>query len=72
MAARPSSPPVSDDAADQPEVRALRKKIRGEALTEEERVCLEATYHRPAWADGPTFSQAQITALLEARRRLGA
>jgi hypothetical protein len=55
---------------DSPEVAALRKKIRGEPLTEAEEALLVATYRKPP--EGTvTFTQEQVTSLLEERRRRG-
>ena len=67
MAAKPSARPDAD-APESPDVAALRKEIRGEPLTDEERLLLRAREHKPAWA-GAGISQEQMTALLEARRR---
>jgi len=55
---------------DSPEVAALRKKIRGEPLTEIERAILEATYRTPS-GPGTPISQEQMTALLAERARRG-
>jgi hypothetical protein len=56
-----------DEANDSPEVAALRKKIRGQPLSETERATLEATYRKPP-PGTVTFSQEQVTALLSERR----
>jgi hypothetical protein len=64
MVAKPS------ESADQPEVAALRKKIRGEPLTEEERRLLESTYRKPS-QPGPSITQEQMTAILAERARRG-
>ena len=67
----PEPPRKHDDApTDSPEVAALRKKIRGEPLTEAERATLEATYRKPA-GPGTPISQEQMTALLAERERAG-
>jgi hypothetical protein len=61
--ARPSAPPQ-----DSPEVAALRKRIRGEPLTDEELGLLARSTRKPV--EGVTFTQAQVTALLAARARV--
>jgi hypothetical protein len=63
------SEPAKHDA-DQPEVAALRKKIRGEKLTPEEEALL-AGRCRKAPEGIVTLSLEQVTALLEERRRQG-
>jgi hypothetical protein len=55
---------------EQPEVTALRKKIRGEPLTEEEHRLLAQASRKPN-RGGVPISQEQMTALLEERRRRG-
>jgi hypothetical protein len=54
---------------EQPEVRALRKMIRGEPMTDEERATLTRVGRKPA--PGPTFSHEQVQALLAERARSG-
>jgi hypothetical protein len=54
-------------ADDAPEVAALRKKIRGETLTDEERTLLAHTTRAPTGA-GAVPHEA-VEALLEERRR---
>jgi hypothetical protein len=56
-----------DEANDSPEVVALRKKIRGQPLSDTERATLEPTYRKPP-PGTVTFSQEQVTALLAERR----
>jgi hypothetical protein len=53
---------------DGPEVAALRKRIRGEALTADEELLLASTYRKPP---GPTVPHAEVMRLLEERRRRG-
>jgi hypothetical protein len=55
---------------EQPEVAALKKKIRGEPLTEEETALLANATRKPA-AGAVTFSQEQVSALLAERARRG-
>jgi hypothetical protein len=52
---------------DSPEVAALRKKARGEPLTEAERTLLATATRKPS--PGPTVSHEQIEAMLDERRR---
>jgi hypothetical protein len=63
-----SHPPRRHD--DSPEVAALRKKIRGEALTEEERALLASVSRKPS-ASGDALTQEQLSALLSERSRAG-
>jgi len=56
--------------SEQPEGALLRKKIRGEPLSDEELAILQATYRRPP-PGTTTFSQEQVEALLAERKRLG-
>lgn len=56
---------------DAPEVAALRKKIRGEPLTEGEKAILARTYRKPEGAPRESVSQAQLEALLAERKRHG-
>jgi hypothetical protein len=62
-----SSALASGSKTEQPEVAALRKKIRGEPLTEQERALLASATRKPG--TGVTFAQEQVTALLGARAR---
>jgi hypothetical protein len=52
---------------DSPEVAALRKKARGEPLTEAEGALIASATRKPS--PGPTVSHDQIEAMLEERRR---
>jgi len=52
---------------DSPEMAALRKKARGEPLTEAERTLVATATRKPS--PGPTVSHDQIEAMLEERRR---
>ncbi len=52
--------------SDSPEVAALRKKIRGESLTDEERELLARVSRKPSGAGVP-LTQEQVEALLAAR-----
>jgi hypothetical protein len=54
---------------DSPEVVALRKKGRGEPLTDQEKVLLVRPGRKPT--PGPTVPHEFVEALLEARRRRG-
>jgi hypothetical protein len=58
------------DHDDSPEVAALRKKIRGEALTDEERALLASLSRRPS-GSGEPLTQEQVSALLSERARAG-
>jgi hypothetical protein len=62
-----SSAPAPDPNLEQLEVAALRKKIRGEPLTDAEVTLLASATRKPA--AGVTFTQEQVTALLAARAR---
>jgi hypothetical protein len=53
---------------DSPEVAALRKKIRGEALTDDERACLMRVSRKPPEVGVP-LTQEQVEALLAERAR---
>jgi hypothetical protein len=53
---------------DQPEVAALRKWIRHEALTAEEEALLAKVHHKP---DGQTIAQDQVMAMLAERKLRG-
>ncbi len=55
---------------DSPEVAALRKKIRGEALTDEERALLARVSRKPS-GSGESLTQEQLSALLSERVRAG-
>jgi hypothetical protein len=55
---------------EQPEVAALRKKIRGEPLTDAERQLLARVSRKPS-ESGTPISQAQMTGLLDERKRHG-
>jgi hypothetical protein len=55
---------------DSPEVAALRKKARGEALTDAERALLARVARKPS-GGGTPISQEQMTALLDERKRRG-
>jgi hypothetical protein len=55
---------------EQPEVAALRKKIRGEPLTDDERTLLESTYRTPP-QEGPAITREEMTQLLAERARRG-
>ena len=61
---------VSEPKIEQPEVAALRKKIRGERLTDEERQLLARVSRKPGGGGAP-ISQEQLTALLDERKRRG-
>lgn len=63
------SAPASGQDSDTPEVTALRKKIRGEVLTDEEAQLLARVSRRPE--GGAPISQEQMTALLAERKRRG-
>jgi hypothetical protein len=63
------SAPASGQDRDPPEVTALRKKIRGEVLTDEEAQLLARVSRRPE--GGAPISQEQMTALLAERKRRG-
>jgi hypothetical protein len=54
---------------DAPEVAALRKKIRGETLTDEERAILVHTTRKPTGTGA--VSHAAVEAELEERKRRG-
>jgi hypothetical protein len=56
--------------ARQHEVAALRKKIRGEALTDEERALLASVSRTPN-GSGEPLTQEQLSALLSERARAG-
>jgi hypothetical protein len=62
-----SNATAPDSKSEQPEVAALRKKIRGEPLTDEDRALLASATRKPG--SGVTFTQEQVTALLAARAR---
>jgi hypothetical protein len=53
---------------DSPEVAALRKKIRGEVLTNEEQALLATATRKPS---GPTVPHVEVMRMLEERKRLG-
>jgi hypothetical protein len=61
-----SQPARHDD--DSPEVAALRKKIRGEPLTDEERALLAHVSRKPN-GSGESLTQEQLSALLSERMR---
>jgi hypothetical protein len=65
-----SNAPAPDPKSEQPEVAALRKKIQGEPLTDEDRQLLARVSRRPA-SSGVPISQEQMTALLAERKRRG-
>jgi hypothetical protein len=65
-----SNAPTPAPKGDQLEVAALRKRIRGEALTDDERGLLARASRRPT-GGGTPISQEQMTSLLEERRRRG-
>jgi hypothetical protein len=52
--------------SDSPEVAALRKKIRGESLTDEEAELLARVSRKPAGLDAP-LTHEQVESLLAAR-----
>jgi hypothetical protein len=58
------------DRDDSPEVAALRKMIRGDALTDEERALLARVSRKPP-GSGEPLSQEQLEALLSERARAG-
>jgi len=58
----------SPETADHPAVAALRKRIRGEALTAEERALLDAGRKPTPEARAAAIPHAQIEAMLEERR----
>jgi hypothetical protein len=60
---------ASGHNSEPPEVTALRKKIRGEALTDEEAQLLARVSRRPE--GGAPISQEQMTALVAERKRRG-
>jgi hypothetical protein len=62
--------PAPDPKSEHPEVAALRKKIRGEPLTDEDRQLLARMSRRPT-SGGVPISQEQMTALLAERKRRG-
>jgi hypothetical protein len=55
---------------DSPEVAALRKMIRGDVLTDEERVLLARVSRKPN-GSGEPLTQDQLEALLSERAREG-
>ncbi len=55
---------------DSPEVAALRKKIRGEALADEERALLALVSRKPS-GSAESLTQEQVSALLSERIRAG-
>jgi hypothetical protein len=55
---------------DSPEVAALRKMIRGDALSDEERMILARVSRKPD-GGGEPLTQEQLEALLSERARLG-
>ncbi len=65
-----SSAPAPGSKGEQPEVAALRKKIRGQPLTDEERQLLDRVSRTPT-SGGVPISQEQMTALLAERKRRG-
>jgi hypothetical protein len=65
-----SNAPAPDPKSEQPEVVALRKKLRGEPLTDEDRQLLARVSRRPA-GGGVPISQEQMTELLAERKRRG-
>jgi hypothetical protein len=67
---RMSNAPAPDPKSEQPEVAALRKKIRGEPLTDEDRRLLARVSRKPA-SGGVPISQEQMTSLLIERQRRG-
>jgi len=66
MAAKPS--PKHEPISESPEVAALRKRIRGEPITDVERALLARATRKPT---GPGIPHAEIMAELEERRRCG-
>jgi len=67
-----SSARAPGDHTEQPEVAALRKKIRGEPLTDGEQQLLARVSRTPGASGGGTpISQEQMTALLDERKRHG-
>jgi hypothetical protein len=65
-----STASAPDPESEQPEVAALRKKIRGETLTDEDHRLLARISRKPD-SSGVPISQEQMTALLAERKRHG-
>jgi hypothetical protein len=63
-----SAPQPSRKPTEAPEVEALRKKIRGEPLNDEERALLARATRKPS---GPGIPHATIEAELAERQRHG-
>jgi hypothetical protein len=59
-----------ETGGEQPEVAALRKKLRGESLTDLERQLLVRATRKPN-SSGTPLSQEQMTGLLDERKRSG-
>jgi hypothetical protein len=59
-----------ETGGEQPEVAALRKKIRGEPLTDVERQLLARVSRNPG-EGGTPISQEQMAGLLDERKRRG-
>jgi hypothetical protein len=66
----PADPAPKQDR-EQPEVAALRKKLRGEPLSDEERSLLESTYRAPPQNDVGVPHEDVMKELEERKRRSG-
>jgi hypothetical protein len=66
-----SAPVVKPQSEDSPEVAALRKKARGEALSAAEETILARTYRKPPADDGPGVPHEEIMRRLAERKSRG-
>lgn len=66
----PADPAPKQDG-EQPEVAALRKKLRGEPLSDEERSLLASTYRAPPQNDVASVPHEDVMKELEERKRRG-
>lgn len=63
--------PVMSQHEDSPEVAALRKRIRGEAMTSAEEATLMSASRKPPEGEGRPVPHAEIERMLEERKLRG-
>lgn len=66
-----SAPAVKPQSEDSPEVAALKKKARGEALSAAEEAILARTYRKPPADEGPGIPHEEIMRRLADRKSRG-